>query len=357
MKSSLTWLLGCIFICSAVASAPCHAETPFHLLLPFKKVEADPSKSYRLKDENGPWLILAATFYGDHGERQAKQLVLELRREHRLKAYTYHKLFDYGETVRGRGLDKYGKPKQMRHAHASRFKETAVLVGDFDSAGDANAKKILGQIKYMLPQTLSGTKDNPTAQRFVIWRAIQKAITSDEEKKTRGPMGSAFVTRNPLLPAEFFAKKGPDQFVMDLNRGVKHSLLDCPGTFTVRVATFRGESTWDVNKMKEIEAKEGSRLAQAADKANRLVTELRKHGVEAYEFHDRHESIVTVGSFASHGRRRADGRIEINPGIHQIMKSYSAQPLNTANQGTAMAPRVLVGIPFDAQPLPVHVPK
>lgn len=348
-------LLACCATTVLIVCTTTHSETPFQKLLPFKKVDADPRKSYRLEDKHGPWLILAATFYGDPGLSQAKKLALELRREHQLHAYVYEKLFDYGQSIVGRGVDKFGRPKKMRHVHASKFKETAVLVGDFESPSDPKVKKVLKALKYMRPVTLSGSKANPTAQRFVVWRAIQKAINSDNEKKTRGPMGSAFVTRNPILPAEFFAKKGPDEFVLNLNRGVRHSLLDCPGKFTVRVATFRGASTWDERKMKEIEASKGSRLAEAADKAHKLVNALRKHGVEAYEFHDRHESIVTVGSFATHGQRRSDGKIEINPGIHQLMKSYSAQPLKTT-QGTAMAPRVLVGIPFDAQPLPVHVP-
>lgn len=352
--------LGLSFASLIVASAPCKAETPFQLLAPFNKIDADPRKSYELKDQHGPWLILAATFFGDEGEAQAKRLALELRRDYKLPAFVFRKEFDYGNTVVGRGLDPLGRPKKMRYAHASHFKETAVLVGEFESPGDPGIKKTLQQVKYMRPQTLSATKDNPTAQRFVVWRAIQKAITTDKEQKSKGPMGSAFVSRNPLLPADYFTKKGPDEFVLDLNRGIKHSLLDCPGKYSVKVATFRGASTWDVNKMKELEesGKMGSRLAEAADKAHRLVVALRKHGVEAYEFHDRHESIVTVGSFQSCGQRRPDGKIEIDPGIHRLMKSYAAQPQaqNLNLPGAAMAPRVLAGISFDVQPLPIHVP-
>lgn len=351
--------LGLSIAIALAAASNCGAETPFQTLSPFKKVEADPDKSYELKDEHGPWLIIAATFIGDKGAEQAKRLVLELRRKYKLPAFTYRKVFDYGDSVRGLGFDPHGNPKKMRYVHASRFKETAVLVGEFGSPGDPDAKKTLEQIKYMKPQTLSATKDNPTAQRFVLWRAFQKAIITDEEKKSRGPMGSAFVTRNPLLPAEFFRDDGPDQFVIDLNTGIKYSLLKCPGNYSVRVATFRGASSWDVNEIEKIEEKgeAGKLLLEAEEKAHRLVLALRKRGVEAYEFHDRHESIVTVGSFKSYGHRRADGKIEIDPGIHKLMKSYAAQPKNLPGlNGAAMAPRVLEGITFDVQPLPVHVP-
>ena len=58
----------------------------------------------------------------------------------------------------------------------------------------------------------------------------------------RGPMGRAFFTRNPLLPREYFVPKGVDDFVAKMNQGVEHSLLDCPGRYTVQVATFRGKT-------------------------------------------------------------------------------------------------------------------
>ena len=44
-----------------------------------------------------------------------------------------------------------------------------------------------------------------------------------------------------------------------------------------------------------------SKLEEAAYNAHLLVVALRKQGVEAYEFHDRHESLVTIGSFDSVG--------------------------------------------------------
>ncbi len=55
-------------------------------------------------------------------------------------------------------------------------------------------------------------------------------------------MRRAFVARNPLLPKEYFVDAGIDPFVLDMNRQVKHSLLDNPGQYTVRVASFQGES-------------------------------------------------------------------------------------------------------------------
>ena len=54
-------------------------------------------------------------------------------------------------------------------------------------------------------------------------------------------MGHAFITTNPLLPADYYApRKGIDELVLRMNKGVTHSLLDCPGKYTVQVAHFMG---------------------------------------------------------------------------------------------------------------------
>ena len=128
----------------------------------------------------------------------------------------------------------------------------------------------------------------------------------------------------------------------------------------MKVATFTGHVVIDQKVIKQVEsgAALGSRLADAADKAHRLTLALREKGYEAYEFHDRYSSIVTVGSFKTPGTPRSDGRTEINPAIHKIMTTFGAQ--TTVVPGKAAPevgrPKKLVGIPFDLQPLPVEVP-
>jgi len=85
---------------------------------------------------------------------------------------------------------------------------------------------------------------------------------------------------------------------------------------------------------------------------------LRKQGIEAYEFHDRTESIVCIGSFDEVGQPRADGKTEINPAIYRVMQAYG--PVKEKLPGQAVAvlqPRMLEGIPFDPQPMPVEVPR
>src|SRR5690606_34878532 len=98
--------------------------------------------------------------------------------------------------------------------------------------------------------------------------------------------------------------------------------------YTVKVATFTGHSII-LDKKNQDAISRGdvpkSHLEEAAKNAHILTEALRKKGYEAYEFHDRKSSIVTVGSFSSVGSKRPDGKIEINPQIHQIMKQFGAE--------------------------------
>jgi hypothetical protein len=80
--------------------------------------------------------------------------------------------------------------------------------------------------------------------------------------------------------------------------------------------------------------------------------------VEAYEFHDRYESIVTVGSFESIGSKQPDGTTELNPAVHRLMQEYGPQKQALPGQaGLGLTPRAMNGIPFDIQPVPVQVPR
>jgi hypothetical protein len=92
-----------------------------------------------------------------------------------------------------------------------------------------------------------------------------------------------------------------------------------------------------------------------------LTTALRKKGIEAYEFHDRHESYVTVGSFDWINQDRPNQRSDMNPAILAVMQRYapSKTPIRDA-KGQSLAgiqPQVVEGIALDVQPWPVEVPR
>lgn len=347
--------VGLLVILSFVSMAvPAQAAKPWELLIPFKRVDADAGKEYRLTENQGPWMIMATSFAGPGADQQAQNLVLELRKKYNIEAYIHRQTFDFTDPVVGLGVNRYGGPKLMRHANASKFDEIAVLTGNFEDVNDPRLEKTMGEIKNARPDCLDIAKNKTTTQRFIGLRELQRRLTPDPDKKQQGPMGNAFVTRNPLLPQEYFVPKGLDPFVENMNRDLEYSLLRNRGQYSVRVAVFRGAST-----MKPSEAnKLTNKLEDAEVKAHELTKLLRKQGVEAYEFHDRYESIVTVGSFDSIGSKQPDGTTELNPAVHRLMQEYGPkQQVLPGQAGLGLVPRALNGISFDIQPMPVQVPR
>ena len=340
-----------------LSNSTVHAENPFdYLFFPFQKVDADPAKRYVITQEQGPWMVMATSFRGSGAEKQAHDLILELRKEYKLEAFMHRKSYDFSNKVEGRGIDRYGKPKQMVYNRNVQFDEIAVLVGNFESLQSDDAQELLTRIKTMHPRTLGKEPEAGTAQVYAGLRSIQRKLNLSADKK--GPMGRAFIIRNPLLPAEYFTQNSVDPFVERLNSGVDHSLLKNPGKFTVQVATFRGKVVYDIEKNYDAEASVSDSLVKAAENAHKLVVALRKQGIEAYEYHDRHESVVCVGSFNKLGTRQLDGKINLEPRVAAVMKAYGAQRVQIPNSSQfGLRPRSLGGIQFDIQPRPVHVPK
>jgi hypothetical protein len=340
----------------AAALAAAAAEAQFwKQILPASHVAAVPQSDYTLSQENGPWLIVAASFRGNGAEQQARQLADELRGQHRLAAYVHDRAFDFSDENPGRGLDEYGAPIRRRY-QTEEVRDFAVLVGDFSSIDDPDAQQTLEQIKSMPSSALRADDDDDASGANQFRQLSNNVLGKISGRKQRGPMGKAFLTRNPLLPREYFVPKGVDDFVAKMNQGVEHSLLDCPGKYTVQVATFRGKAVLQTGNAKSDSSSSGrgwkwgkektDPLVQAAEDAHLLSEELRAHGWEAYEFHDRTESIVTIGSFDQVAQRLADGRIVPTPPVQKIVQTFGAtydtpaDPLTNTGNDLANARRV-----------------
>lgn len=342
--------------------SPALAQSPWSRLVPFQRTANKPSTPpptrIELTENDGPWFVLAQTFMGEYGRDKAIQLAEELRANFNMAAYVHRQNVDLEDTVIGLGVDKYGDPKRMRHKNGSDYEGYAVLVGDFASVDDPRLQDTLEKIKYLKPKSISVGKvegqDKGVSYYRYGYRKIQEQLGLTK-KSRRGPMGSAFVTRNPLLPEEYFAPKGIEPFVVKMNEGVENSLLSCPKPFSVKVATFRGNVTMKLSAAEDTSV--SNKLAEAAENAHKMTVELRKLGYEAYEFHDRHESIVTIGSFDEVGRPRNDGRTEMHPQVHTIIETFKAQPLNVPGLQGGLQPKQIAGVPFDVQPIPVAVPQ
>lgn len=334
------------------------AAPPWASLIPFTKVDADSTKSYALTENQGPWMILAATFSGEGSEQQAHELVMELRKKFRIEAYTFSRHIDDTQPQAGLGLNKYGEPKRMKPANPVKYDEVAVMVGNYPSVEDSRAQKTLQTLKHAWPDALNPKKLKSTSQSLGALREAVRQINT--KQKDKGPMRAAMICRNPLIPDEYFRQGGLDKLVLTMNQGVEFSLLDCPGRFSVRVATFRGQDTMIINEIELLNKsdKVTDKLAAGAEKAHVLTHALRQMGYEAYEFHDRHESIVTVGSFESVGDPRPDGKTEINPAVHELLEKFKAKPAkNLPGIAGAIRPEKLKGISFDVQPIPIAVPQ
>jgi hypothetical protein len=288
---------------------------------------------YTITQNNGPWMIVAASFSGEGAERQAGELAQELRGQSHIAAYVHEMSFKFGDENPGQGLDNYGAPTRRHYRRGDHAREIAVLVGDFPSIEDPEAQQMLNRIKTLEPQALN-VDAKQTTQTMVQVRQYEDSIKEKLGKgKKRGPMGQAFFTRNPLLPREYFVPKGVDPFVAKMNEGVEHSLLDCPGQKTIQVATFRGKTILQTTSKSDAGSKsfwgtkkhdDSNPLIEAAENAHLMTKELRAHGFEAYEFHDRTESIVTIGSFDDVTQRLPDGRVVVVPKVQKIVQTFDA---------------------------------
>ncbi len=317
-----------------VTAPPSTSAQLWKNFVPVSRAKAVPEGDYRLSDKHGPWLVMAATFSEEGAEEQAKELALEFREHYRLPAYIHPMTFQFSDKSPGRGVDKYGAPIRRRFRR-NQSHEFAVLVGGFPSVDDPEAQKLLRQIKTLEPETLNLDERKKTSQSMAGVRQFQNALLEKMGKeRKRGPMGQAFLARNPLLPREYFVPQGVDDFVLKMNKRVKHGLLDCPGKYTVQVATFRGKTILQTNHTEPKSSKSlwkwkknkpNDTLMEAAENAHLLAEKLRDHGWEAYEFHNRTESLVTIGSFDQAAQRLANGQLAATPPIQKILRTFGAQ--------------------------------
>ena len=265
-------------------------------------VEADPRKEYKLTETEGPFLIMAVALSGPTAQQDARELVQEFRSKYKWNAYVFEMDFsrnanqDFGQA---RGIQYRNPPKT----------QYAVVIGSFPSLEDNQFKKTLEEVRACQPESLKGKS---SVGAFSLRMAYGLA--------------------NPLLPPEH--RGAVDAFVESLNKDSPFSLLNNPRRYTVQIATFQGRAVVDPQGVRAIEERrtafdrEESALAIMGREAAELCRILRAHGWEAYEFHDRHSSIVTVGSFDQPTVQLPNGTTVPDPRIQQIMQQYKGRVIN-----------------------------
>ncbi|MBR4751069.1 MAG: hypothetical protein IK077_04860 [Thermoguttaceae bacterium] len=280
------------------------------------KIDADPKKDYFLTESDGNWFAMVKKFSGDSAAIQAKRLAYELRASYKMNAFVFK--YDPDKTEMDALSTQLGKTKKF-HYQTSRAVEYAVLVGGFPTGEDLELQKTLEKIRRLQPKSL---KDDPQSKAAV--ENFKVSAKTDPRYAGYGPLGGAIPVPNPLLPPEFFNHKGVvDPFVAKLNSDSKYSLLNNKKTYTVRIATFSGDSS--MKKSNEAFNDLETRLQYAGLRAAALCEALRNQGVEAWEFHDRDCSFVTIGSFDQYGTLQQDGHTELTPEVGAIMKKYGGE--------------------------------
>lgn len=359
MKQSRRFGIICIVAAAAMSASLALAD--FSLF--GNKPAVNPQASLELTAKEGPWLITAFVFTGSEAQSYANKLCVELRRDFRLPAYVFHKEIRQSNEVQGRGIiSGHGNVKAMKHMKDPNVNSYIVFVGNFSSIEDANAQNTLRKVRQLKPKTLQYHGDfdleNPLAEDFAA-HGLNNGL---------GPMGRAFLTKNPLATQQEMANATVnylDPKVVGFNKNVKHSLLDCPGKYSVQIATFRGFRTINQNEIEkirktgEVNAKNTMTLAEADEAATKLTAALRKRGIEAYCFRDHYASIVTVGSFNDISIVNPQtGQTEAIPEIQRMYKEYGAtQDPSKGNGPESVRLKVIDGIPLDPAPMIINVPR
>lgn len=329
------------------------------------KIEADPGKVYTLHKANGPWMIMVASFQqlgsseekvGTTPEAAANALVLELRQQ-KIPAYI-HIVKDKSESINA--ADSLGRTQKMKKARL--IDSVCVLAGNYTNIDDAKGQDTLHYIKQYHPKSFKDT------------------VVYGKSPGRPGPLSKAFLTPNPLLSdAEIeAAKQATDPLLVRLNNDESFSLSENPGKYTLVIAKFGGKTVNVVNEsMEKAESyftKGGNDLDQAAINARNLVKALRGREpfsdpghpdnaefqtycrTEAYIWHDRTSSIVTVGAFDSPN----------DPKIKQFLQRFAARTEVGANGKQGIHFRyvpvkeesgVLNFLPLDPSPKLIAVPK
>lgn len=286
-RSAILWALFSSVIALHASAVPVAAA----------KIEAVKGKTYTLSKRHGPWMIMVASFSAGlrgeteqqlrNAENAAHDLVYELRQKG-IPAYVYKQK---GKLAEVDSFDRTGTPAQ-RYV-AQQRNQICVIAGNYPSVDDETAQKTLKYIKQLYPKSLENGVYKSTPGR-------------------PGPLSRAFLTMNPLLTPQEIAEqtRHSDPLLLHLNSNSEYNLTDNPGRYTLIIASFQGkqkmslggtENSRSQSKLLDFDLKiqKESQLDEAGFDSWALVKALRAQGVEAYVFHERFRSVVTVGAFDS----------------------------------------------------------
>ncbi len=266
-----------------------------------------PIEPYLLTKANGPFMVLAHTFRGPEAPRVAMALTQELRDKFHLPAYIWYMKVQPGRSnIRGvpPTADNHLVGAEKAIAHPRNFDEAAVLVGDCKSLEES--LKLLHDVKKLHPVTLDGV---PHILDIRKGKGLSRAMMTTNPMRAGQELYPGKAAFDPSVAIANFqgAPRAVDPLLKKMNDG-PHSVLACPGPYTLVVADYSGDSVpvvGDPNLLPSQVTRGQNRLVKAAENAEAIVNALakddtlKKTGYKAYVFHDRSSSKVTLGAFQS----------------------------------------------------------
>jgi len=280
-RSSQRWIV--VLLLTAVFCSPAFGK------IKRKPVEAVQGKRYLLNKLHDPWLVMVTSLRNvDESFRvdgltawEAADSIIYALRQKGIPAYAFHQKEQ---------LDERGK-------YIERQEYIAILAGGFQTPDERLARRVLKFIQQEFDL------------EFLHSESSGAVLRQDAEGSM--PFRRAFIAPNPLRSEAEEANLTIDPLIVKLNsESGDVSLLKNSGTFSLKVATFSGNSIIltdgvDTDKhTKHFENNFGRGVGEAGVSAWELATALRQakrlgytQNYDAWVYHDQYKSYVTVGAF------------------------------------------------------------
>lgn len=399
MRSEIRFVL-CLAAAASLGleSRPCAAFPPLESSkggsTTTSRIDAVKGKQYRLTKQHGPWMIMVATLSEPPKEfktegmtpmEAADELVYELRQKG-IPAYTFSQE-DQKDQLQT--TDRLGRSRSQ--SYVVQRGSVCVLAGNYKHSEDPVAAKTLEFIK--------GTKAKQGKEPFMPkflgkekghYGYMTQSETGGVFRKTPGrptPLSGAFLVINPLLTPQEVLEREVDPLLVKLNSESEYSIAHNRGKYTMVVASFYGQAhTKIARKGDEDDSwdfKFGNSLDVSGQSAFELCHALRNgkfalasanpraeptfKKFEAYVFHDRNRSLVTIGGFNSIDDpeiRRLFEQFRAKEQYNQASRQKiltaeklmipAVPPKGAENDPTWQPERLWI---FDPQPIVMAVPK
>lgn len=321
------------------------------------RIDATKGRDYPISRDHGPWMIMVASLSEPPEQRRkegitpdsaAAELVYALRKIG-IPAYAYRR----GEVQEE--IQAASRTGRTAKAHFRAQKESVcVLAGNYKGIEDTVAQKTLAYIKGLTFEKLN----LQSWEQDGVFRATPGQP---------GPFSGAFLAVNPLLSLEEIAARRKDPLLLKLNAGGDNSIMENKGKYTLVVASFKGRHQAQVGESGYRQALDSFQIsgtldnaAERAWKVARILRDGPQEGTqkgrrfEAFVFHDRYQSVVTIGSFSS----------PQDPAIQQIRQLFEAK-VHRGTNGKSFTTGESLMVPgnppetvvFDPVPRLMEVPK